>query len=96
MSLTYEPASEPLHISVKYPEVGGASSHVLLERCKPANGVAEVDNSCRPLKVPLFRGSSRFESLIPSHHNDDDDDTNAASLRRFYRKTNLGWKNLMQ
>ena len=30
--------------------------------------IAEVDSSCRPLIVPLFRGSSRFESLILSHH----------------------------
>jgi len=27
-----------------------------------------VDSSCRLLIVPLFRGSSRFESLILSHH----------------------------
>ena len=45
-----------------------------------------VDRSCRLLIVPLFRGSSRFESLILSHHsrftcecnkeeiNDGDDD----------------------
>ena len=26
------------------------------------------DKSCRLLIVPLFRGSSRFESLILSHH----------------------------
>ena len=30
--------------------------------------VSEVDSSCRLLTVPLFRGSSRFESLILSHH----------------------------
>ena len=48
--------------------------------------VPEVGSSCRLLKVPLFRGSSRFESLILSHHsrftrecnkeeiNDDDDE----------------------
>ena len=49
--------------------------------------VPDVDSSCRLLIVPLFRGSSRFESLILSHHsrhkvtcecneediNDDDD-----------------------
>ena len=49
--------------------------------------VPEVDSSCRLLIVPLFRGSSRFESLVLSHHsrfnvtcecnteeiNDDDD-----------------------
>ena len=48
---------------------------------------SSVDSSCRLLIVPLFRGSSRFESLILSHHsgfsvacecneediNDDDD-----------------------
>jgi len=28
----------------------------------------QVDISCRLLKVPLFRGSGRFESLILSHH----------------------------
>ena len=28
----------------------------------------EVDSICRLLIVPLFRGSSRFESLILSHH----------------------------
>ena len=48
--------------------------------------VAEVDSNCKPLKVPLVRGSGRFESLILSRHsrstceftkeeiNDDDDD----------------------
>ena len=47
--------------------------------------VAEVDSSCRLLIVPIFRSSSRFESLILSQHswftcecnkeeiNDDDD-----------------------
>ena len=30
--------------------------------------VAEVNSRCRLLIVPLFRGSSRFESLILSHH----------------------------
>ena len=30
-------------------------------------GFREVDSSCRRLIVPLFRGSSRFESLILSH-----------------------------
>jgi len=47
--------------------------------------ISEVDSSCRLLIVPLFRGSSRFVSLILSHHsrftrecnkediNDDDD-----------------------
>ena len=48
-----------------------------------------VDGSCRLLIVPLFRGRSRFESLVVSHHsrfnvtcecnkeeiNDDDDGT---------------------
>ena len=50
------------------------------------NRRTEVDRSGRLLIVPLFRGSSRFESLILSHHsrftcecnkediNDDDDD----------------------
>ena len=28
----------------------------------------EVDSNCRILIVTLFRGSSRFESLILSHH----------------------------
>ena len=28
----------------------------------------EVDSSCRLFIVPLFRGSSRFESSILSHH----------------------------
>ena len=32
-------------------------------RCSKAKRVAEVDSSCRHLIVPLFRGSSRFESL---------------------------------
>ena len=50
--------------------------------------VPKVDSSCRLLIVPLFIGSSRFESLMLSHHsrykvtcecseediNDDDDD----------------------
>ena len=49
--------------------------------------VPKVDSICRLLIVPLFRGSSRFESLILSQHfrrvtcecdeedvNDDDDD----------------------
>jgi len=30
--------------------------------------VAEVDSRCRFLIVPLFRGSSRFESLILAHY----------------------------
>jgi len=30
--------------------------------------VIEVESSCRLLIVPLFRCSSRFESLILSHH----------------------------
>jgi len=30
--------------------------------------IPQVDSSCRLLIVPLFRGSSRFESLILSHH----------------------------
>ena len=30
--------------------------------------VPDVDNNCRRLIVPLFRGSSRCESLILSHH----------------------------
>ena len=34
----------------------------------PITKVPEVDSSCRLLIVPLFRGSSRFESLILSHH----------------------------
>jgi len=54
--------------------------------CSRAKRVSEVDSSCRLLIVPLFRGSSRFESFIVSHHsrftcecnkgeiNDDDDD----------------------
>jgi len=54
--------------------------------CSRAKRVSEVDSSCRLLIVPLFRGSSIFESLILSHHskftcefhkeeiNDDDDD----------------------
>ena len=33
-----------------------------------AKRVSEVDSSCRLLIAPLFRGSSRFESLIVSHH----------------------------
>jgi len=36
--------------------------------CSRAKRVPEVDSSCRLLIVPLFRGSSRFESLILSHH----------------------------
>ena len=56
-------------------------------------GVSEVESRCRLLIVPLFRGSSRFESLILSHHprfnvkcechteeiNDDDDDVGESS-----------------
>jgi len=55
--------------------------------CSRAKRVSEVDGSCRLLIVPLFRGSSRAESLILSHHSrlnvtcecdkeemDDDDD----------------------
>jgi hypothetical protein len=30
-------------------------------------GIPEVDSSCRLLIVPLFRGSSSFESLTSSH-----------------------------
>ena len=53
--------------------------------------VSEVDDSCRLLIVPLFRGSSSFESLILSRHsrftcecnkediNDDDDDHHSSS-----------------
>jgi len=54
-----------------------------------AKRVAEVDSSCRLLIVPLFRGSSRFESLILSHlscecnkeeiDDDDDDDDDELS-----------------
>ena len=33
-----------------------------------AKRVPEVDSSCRLSIVSLFRGSSRFESLILSHH----------------------------
>jgi len=36
--------------------------------CSRAKRVPEVDSSCRLLIVPLFRGSSRLESLILSHH----------------------------
>jgi len=53
--------------------------------CSRAKRVSEVDSRCMLLIVPLFHGSSRFESLILSHHsrfececnteeiNDDDD-----------------------
>jgi len=37
-------------------------------RLRRAKRVSDVDGSCRLLIVPLFRGSSRFESLIISHH----------------------------
>ena len=36
--------------------------------CSRAKRVPEVGSSCRIFLVPLFRGSSRFESLILSHH----------------------------
>ena len=36
--------------------------------CFRANRVAEGESSCMFVMVPLFRGSSRFASLILSHH----------------------------
>ena len=58
--------------------------------------VDNSDNSCRLLIVPLFRGSSRFESLILLHYfmftceynkeeTKDDKDDNYASI------VNFGW-----
>ena len=56
-------------------------------RYSRAKRLPEIDSGCRLLIVPLFRGSSRFESWILSHHSrfkvtcefnnheiDDDDD----------------------
>jgi len=62
-------------------------------RLRRAKRVSKVDSSCRLLIVPLFRGSSRFESLIISHHSrftcecnkediHDDDDAGAAGGAR--------------
>jgi hypothetical protein len=36
--------------------------------CSGSQRVPEVDSNCRLLVLPLFCGSSRFESLILSHH----------------------------
>ena len=41
---------------------GAAAGAVLRARA------LEGESSCRLLIMPLFRGSSRFESLISSHH----------------------------
>ena len=60
----------------------------------PKARTTSPDSSCRLLIVPLFRGSSRFESLILSHHSrftgecnkediDDDDDDDAPLALRF-------------
>ena len=40
----------------------------LAPSCCRAKGVPEVGRRCRLLIVPLFRGSSRLDSLILSHH----------------------------
>ena len=40
----------------------------IAEREEELEKVQEVDSRCRLLLVPLFCGSSRFESLILSYH----------------------------
>ena len=45
------------------------SGHKALEQsCSRVKRVAQVDSGCRLSIVPLFHGSSSFESFILSHH----------------------------
>ena len=62
-------------------------------RRTPPGHKRKLDSNCRLLIVPLFRGSSRFESLILSHYSRftcecnkeeiNDDDNDDLSTRRF-------------